>query len=88
MQNDGNGVYIGASQPESNEPLPMARTDDDPFAPPPKKVAHEIGQNLDALSVDELDERIALLNAETARLAAARAAKDASRAAAAAFFKT
>lgn len=62
--------------------------DDDPFAPPPKKPVHEIGQPLDALSVAELDERMALLAAETVRLRAARAQKEASRAAATAFFKT
>ncbi len=62
--------------------------DDDPFAPPPRKRAHEIGQNLDALSVDELEERIALLREEIARLQAARAAKEASRDAAAAFFRS
>lgn len=62
--------------------------DDDPLAPPPKKPAHEIGQSLDALSVDELDERIGLLRAEIERLQRARDAKAASRAAAAAFFKS
>jgi len=68
----------------------MARDDDDPFgAPRRKKIAtHEIGQVLDTLSVDELDERIALLKAEIARLEEARGAKEASRQAAAAFFKS
>lgn len=66
----------------------MAREDEDPFgAPPRKKTTHEIGQILDALSVDELDERVALLRAEIARLEAAKAAKQASRAAADLFFK-
>ncbi len=65
----------------------MARDDDDPFAPV-RKVSHEIGQPLDTLSVDELAERAALLRAEIERLERARAAKEASRAQADAFFKT
>lgn len=61
----------------------------DPFgAPPKKKVAHEVGQSLDALSVDELDERIALLMEEIARLEQARVAKEASRKAADSFFRS
>lgn len=61
----------------------------DPFgAPPKKKTAHEIGQPLDALSVDELDDRIALLMEEIARLEQARTAKEASRKAADSFFKS
>ncbi|MFN3891661.1 MAG: DUF1192 domain-containing protein [Beijerinckiaceae bacterium] len=67
----------------------MAKTDDDVFgAPPKKKIAHEIGENLDTLSADELTERIGLLQAEIERLESARASKEASRAAAAAFFKS
>ena len=67
----------------------MAKDDDDGFgAPPRKKASHEVGQTLDLLSVDELGERIALLRAEIERLETARAAKEASRAAAAAFFKS
>jgi uncharacterized small protein (DUF1192 family) len=62
--------------------------EDDVFAAPKKKVAHEIGQALDVLSVGELAERIDLLREEIARLEAARTAKAASAAAAAAFFKT
>lgn len=66
----------------------MAIFDDEPGAAPrPRPGRHEIGQSLDLLSVDELDERIAALQAEIERLAAARVAKVASRAAAAAFFK-
>ena len=66
----------------------MAISDDDPFGAPRKKPAtHEIGQNLDTLSVDELDERVALLEQEIERLKAARQAKAASKAAADAFFK-
>jgi uncharacterized small protein (DUF1192 family) len=68
----------------------MALFDDtDPFgAPPKKKLAHEIGQPLDTLSVDEIDERVALLREEIARLEGARVAKLASRAAADSFFKS
>jgi len=67
----------------------MARADDEVFgAPPKKKIVHEIGENLDTLSADELAERIGLLKAEIERLETARAAKEASRAAAAAFFKS
>lgn len=68
----------------------MARTDDDPFstAPLKKPAVHEIGQSLDLLSVDEIDERIDLLKAEIERLSQTRAAKAASRLAADAFFKS
>lgn len=63
--------------------------DDDPFGlqPRPKPPAHEIGQPLDALSVDEFDERIAILKDEIARLERARAAKAAANLAADAFFR-
>lgn len=62
--------------------------EDDIFAAPKKKPAHEIGQPLDALSVHELEERVELLREEIARLEAAKTAKSASAAAAAAFFKS
>ncbi|HVY58463.1 MAG TPA: DUF1192 domain-containing protein [Xanthobacteraceae bacterium] len=54
---------------------------------PKKKLAHEIGQDLALLSVEELAARIALLKEEIARLEAAMAAKRASRAVADQFFK-
>jgi uncharacterized small protein (DUF1192 family) len=54
---------------------------------PKKKIAHEIGQELALLSVEELNDRIALLNDEIARLEAALAKKRASRSAADQFFK-
>lgn len=63
----------------------MAAIDDD--ALPKKKLAHEIGQDLALLSVEELQERIALLQDEIARLDWAAANKRASLAAAATFFK-
>jgi uncharacterized small protein (DUF1192 family) len=54
---------------------------------PKKKLAHEIGQDLALLSVEELGERIAMLQAEIARLEAERTRKQASRSAADLFFK-
>ncbi|HEV7873683.1 MAG TPA: DUF1192 domain-containing protein [Enterovirga sp.] len=49
---------------------------------------HEIGADLSAVSVDELQERIQLLAAEIERLHEEIRRKEASRNAAAAFFKT
>jgi uncharacterized small protein (DUF1192 family) len=54
---------------------------------PARKTAHEIGQDLSMLSVDELMARIELLKSEIARLDAARAAKGQSRLAADSLFK-
>jgi uncharacterized small protein (DUF1192 family) len=54
---------------------------------PKKKPAHEIGQDLALLSVDELGERIAMLQSEIARLEAERTRKQATRSAADLFFK-
>jgi uncharacterized small protein (DUF1192 family) len=47
----------------------MAIEDDDK---PRKKITHEIGQDLSLLSVEELTERIALMNSEIERLQAGR----------------
>jgi uncharacterized small protein (DUF1192 family) len=58
--------------------------DDDPIRRPP---VHEVGMVLDALSVDELEERIGALQTEIERLKAAIAAKTQSRSAADAVFK-
>jgi uncharacterized small protein (DUF1192 family) len=55
---------------------------------PRKKVTHEIGQDLSLLSVEELSERIALLNSEVERLREAAASKRASKDAANNFFKS
>jgi uncharacterized small protein (DUF1192 family) len=55
---------------------------------PRPKVPHEIGQALDLLSVHELDERIAALQAEIERLEAAKSGKEASKRAADSFFKS
>jgi uncharacterized small protein (DUF1192 family) len=54
---------------------------------PKKKLVHEIGQDLTLLSVRELDDRIALLQSEIARLETNKAGKQASRQAADQFFK-
>ncbi|MDN5000192.1 DUF1192 domain-containing protein [Bradyrhizobium sp. GCM10027634] len=63
----------------------MPMEDDDR---PRKKVTHEIGQDLSLLSVEELTERIALLNTEIVRLEEAATKKRASRDAANSFFKS
>ena len=60
---------------------------DDDERPKKKKIAHEIGQDLALLSVDEITERIALLRAEIERLEEALRSKRASRSAADQFFK-
>jgi uncharacterized small protein (DUF1192 family) len=54
---------------------------------PKKPKAHELGMLLDAMSVEELNDRIGLLEAEIARLKAAIALKQKSKNAAAAVFK-
>lgn len=54
---------------------------------PKKKIAHEIGQDLSLISVAELNERIALLKDEIARLEADVKKKGSSRSAADSFFK-
>ncbi len=67
----------------------MAHEDEDVFGNRPKPpVTHEVGQVLDTLSVHELDERIALLQAEIARLTEARGSKEASKRAADSLFKS
>jgi uncharacterized small protein (DUF1192 family) len=63
----------------------------DPFSdervrPAPK--AHELGEDLSSLSIEELDERIDLLEREIRRLREARDSKENTRAAASAFFRT
>ncbi|HEY6023062.1 MAG TPA: DUF1192 domain-containing protein [Pseudolabrys sp.] len=63
----------------------MAAIDDDDK--PKKKIAHEIGQDLTLLSVDELAARVRLLHDEINRLEADMAQKRVSRAAADQFFK-
>jgi uncharacterized small protein (DUF1192 family) len=63
----------------------MAAIDDDDR--PKKKVAHEIGQELSLLSVEELGQRVQLMRDEIGRLEADMASKRAKRSAADAFFK-
>ncbi|MDP3897691.1 MAG: DUF1192 domain-containing protein [Mesorhizobium sp.] len=62
----------------------MALFEDEPKK---KRAVHEIGQDLATLSVGELDERIAELRAEIARLEEERGAKGATRSAADALFR-
>jgi uncharacterized small protein (DUF1192 family) len=62
----------------------MAMDDDRPLKKAP---VHEIGQNLAALSIEELEERVALLKDEITRLEVAVAGKRTSRVAADQFFK-
>jgi len=63
--------------------MPIIDEDDKPK----KKIAHEIGQDLTLLSVDELRARVQLLHDEIGRLEADIAQKHASRSAADQFFK-
>ena len=63
----------------------MAAIDDDDR--PKKKIAHEIGQDLSLLSVEELAGRVQLMKDEIGRLEADMTQKRAKRAAADQFFK-
>ncbi len=63
----------------------MPAMDDDDR--PKKKIAHEIGQDLSLLSVEELSARVQLLHDEIGRIEADIAQKRAKRAAADQFFK-
>jgi uncharacterized small protein (DUF1192 family) len=63
----------------------MAVFDDDDR--PKKKIAHEIGQDLSLLSVEELKLRVELMRDEIKRLEADMAQKHAKRAAADQFFR-
>ena len=63
----------------------MAVFDDDDR--PRKKIAHEIGQDLSLLSVEELAARVQLLHDEINRLEADIAQKQSRRSAADQFFK-
>ena len=62
----------------------------DPFRdePAPRPPAPEIGGDLSTLSLDEIDARVAALEAEIVRLREARDAKEASRRAADSFFRS
>jgi uncharacterized small protein (DUF1192 family) len=63
----------------------MAAFDDEDK--PKKKIAHELGEDLAKLSLDELAARVALLRAEIERIETAAAAKRSSAEVAASFFK-
>ena len=52
-----------------------------------KPMGHEVGMVLDAMSVEELEERIAILQEEITRLRTAIEARNKTRNAADAFFK-
>lgn len=56
-------------------------------ASPRKKAVHEVGQDLSSLSIAEIDERMALLQAEIIRLDEAKARKLRTQAAADALFR-
>ncbi len=60
---------------------------DDDLKPRPKPPAHVVGQDLSTLSVHELNERIALLKIEIARLEADVGKKQSSKSAAESVFK-
>jgi uncharacterized small protein (DUF1192 family) len=62
----------------------MSHPDEDRPRPP---ATHVLGQDVSQLSVEDLGARIAALTDEIARLEEARRLKQASRAAAAAFFR-
>jgi uncharacterized small protein (DUF1192 family) len=68
----------------------MAGFDEEsPFGAPRKGLApHEIGQPIDLLSARELTERIESIKQEILRLEAAIKARDATKQAASAFFKS
>jgi len=55
---------------------------------PAKKPGITVGENLDLLSVSELEQRVQDLDSEIIRVKAAIAAKQASKSAADAFFRT
>ncbi len=63
----------------------MAIFDEEPAKK--KKAAHELGEDLSRLSLDELAVRVGLLKAEIERIEAVAAAKRASATAAQSFFK-
>ena len=67
----------------------MASEDEDrPRRKVAQEIGHEIGQELALLSVEELRDRIALLQSEIARLEAAMKSKEATRSAADKFFRS
>jgi len=65
----------------------MASFEEEIKPPPAKAPTHVLGENVDALSAPELEARIEMCRVEIARLEAAKAAREATRQAADAFFK-
>jgi uncharacterized small protein (DUF1192 family) len=80
-----NGAAGGYFSPALERRRAMPAMDDDDRTK--KKIVHEIGQDLALLSIKELQERIALLNEEIARLQATIASKQGSRNVADQYFK-
>jgi uncharacterized small protein (DUF1192 family) len=64
----------------------LARDDDEPLKPV-RKLGHQVGEPLDALSIEEIDERVRQLHDEIQRLEEDKRAKLASKNAASAVFK-
>jgi uncharacterized small protein (DUF1192 family) len=80
---DNHGIRRYFADLERRRAMPAMDEDDRPK----KKITHEIGQDLALLSVKELQERIALMKEEIARLDADITRKQASRNVADQFFK-
>ena len=64
----------------------MAREDDEQLKPV-RKLGHQVGEPLDALSIEEIDERVRSLHNEIQRLEEDKRQKLASKSAASAVFK-
>jgi uncharacterized small protein (DUF1192 family) len=64
----------------------MAREGDEPLKPV-RKLGHQVGEPLDAFSIEEIDERVRELHNEIQRLEEDKRAKLASKNAASAVFK-
>ena len=64
----------------------MAREDDEPLKPI-RKLGHQVGEPLDAFSIEEIDERVRALHNEIQRLEEDKRQKLASKNAASAVFK-
>jgi uncharacterized small protein (DUF1192 family) len=64
----------------------MVRQDDEPLQPV-RKLGHQVGESLDALSIEEIDHRVRELHNEIQRLEEDKRQKLASKSAASALFK-
>jgi uncharacterized small protein (DUF1192 family) len=78
-------LFLGPDGTQNETECIMALFDDLPVEKP---APHRIGEELGRLSIDELEERISLLEGEITRLREAISAKTASRDAASSFFKS